>query len=374
MDRIFHGYKVRYELLNQYLLPVRASRNIHTMNIFINLDDFFHKLHKPITENEFQTTGKDAYKWFTSNLLNLAGHYKNWLIKEHMNGKVFLYYTSAKVFRNTAHIDTYRKHYNEINRDNLSYFHINNTIQNTLRVLQSMCKYIPNIYAIDTSYIEPSILPYYINNIIPANYNLIISRDEYDIQYTLYENFGVMIPKGDNSHLLTKGNLWKYILKKNEVDLDVYFTPELYLYAKCIIGDKYRGIPKLTRVGWKSIVKYFKEIDERDDYIKLVEIQKRKITEFINSKKIDDTDFNTNMKCTSVELQTELLLDIAKSMIDTQIMDYNDTKSLLELNQSIFTGHPFNLAFLLKTAPSSFDKPTDEYKWRKEYKKWRVDI
>ena len=81
MDRIFNGYKIRYELLNHDFLPMRASKKIQQINIFINLDDFYHRLHKPYTDQEFQTTGQNVSRQLMANLLNLVGHYKNWAVK-----------------------------------------------------------------------------------------------------------------------------------------------------------------------------------------------------------------------------------------------------------------------------------------------------
>ena len=114
MDRIFNAYKIRYDVLTPQMLPIRASRKIRTINIFINVDDFFHKLHRPDTDREFQTTGKNASKQVVSNLINLAAHYKHWAVKEHLTPNIYLIYTTSVIFRNTMTLKSYRDYYKKI--------------------------------------------------------------------------------------------------------------------------------------------------------------------------------------------------------------------------------------------------------------------
>ena len=250
MDRIFNAYKIRYDILTPQMLPIRASRKIRTINIFINVDDFFHKLHRPDTDKEFQTTGKNASKQVVSNLINLAGHYKHWAVKEHLVPTIYMIYTTSKIFRNSIYIKSYREYYNKISDNgNQSYFYINLIMKDSFDILKIITKYIPRVYAVDSNYIEPSVIPLYLSEINKADFNLLISRDNYDLQYTHLDKWGVITPKGDLSQLIVSGNLWKYIKEKEKLQKEFYYHPETYIWAKAIIGDKYRSIPKLTRTS-----------------------------------------------------------------------------------------------------------------------------
>ena len=367
MERIFNAYKIRYNVLNPQMLPIRASRKVNSINIYINIDDFFHKLHRPDTDKEFQATGKDAPKQVVSNFMNLVGHYKNWAVKERLNPTIYLFYTTSKTFRNSMYIPEYRSHYNVItNQLNQDFFYVNTTMKDSFDILQIITKYIPKVYSIDSNYVEPSVVPLYLSEINPADFNLLVSRDIYDLQYTYMNKWGVIIPRGEVSPLIIKGNLWDYIRAKEKIEKEFYYHPETFIWAKAILGDKYRGIPKLTRTSWKTVIKYLDEFGSSKDNnsIEILELQLKRLGDYISSKKIVDTDFNNNLFCTSIKQQLDSLMEVDKIMMRQQLTDMEDTQALHQANNTIFKECPLNLQFLLR-ATAYNTNPTDDYFWRK---------
>ena len=368
MDRMFHAYKFKYDLLNREFLPSRASGTISRINIYINLDDFYHRIHKPYTNLEFQTTGQNVSKQIVSNLMNLIAHYKNWAAKERMQPVIFLIYTTSDLFKNGMRIPTYRDHYRKIfNPSNPDFFHINQAITNGYTILQVMTKYVHNVYAINSSYLEPSAIPLFLSRQYHADFHLIVSRDEYDLQYVAMNRWAVIMPKGEDSILINKGNVWEYITEKNNSLGEYYFHPELFLWAKTIIGDKYRGIPKLTRTGWKTVLKYLEKVSNKDLSDETLAIQLNELRKFIEERKIQDTNFNNNLYCTSVKQQVDALLDSDKAIIIHQIQDMEDIKALQEVNETIFKEYPIELVKLLREAPAVTQRyqTHDDYVWRK---------
>lgn len=368
MERMFNAYKIRYEILNDKFLPARAARSVRRVNVYINLDDLLHRIHRPYTELEFQTTGQSASKELVSNLLNLIAHYKNWAGKEHMQCIIFLLYTTSSVFKNAVRVPSYRRYFNQINNStNMDFYHINSAITGAYNILQVMTKYVHNAYAIDTSYLEPSMVPLFLSREYPADFNLLVSRDEYDFQYVCFNNWAIIVPKGDMSTLITKGNLWDAIRESNSIIEPVYFHPELFIWAKTILGDKYRSIPKLTRTGWKTVIRYLREVSSPDMTEDMLDIQLHQLTKFIETKKITDTNFNNNLYCTSVKDQVDAMLDSDRAIIAHQIVDMEDTRALQEVNQTIFREFPIELTKLLREAPDipSGYRTHDDYAWRK---------
>lgn len=366
MERIFNAYKIRYDILSPKLIPIRASRKIRSINIYINIDDFFHKLHRPDTDREFQTTGKNVAKQMVANLINLAAHYKRWAIKERLIPNVYLVYTSGKAFRNGITLSGYREYYTRsFDINNPDFFNVNNAINNSYAIFQVISKYIPGVYAIDSNYIEPSVVPYYLSQIKPADFNLLISRDTYDLQYVQFDKWAVIVPKGEYSSLVVSGNLWDYIREKEKINESFHFNPEAFIWLKAILGDKYRSIPKLTRTSWKTVIKYLQEVSSETEGVEILEIQLKKLGNFVLKRKIKDTDFNHNLYCTSVKMQCDALMEIDKAMIHQQLNDMEDTQSLLEANNSIFKEYPLNLGFLLQQTYNGPDAPNDDYFWRK---------
>lgn len=366
MDRIFNAYKIKYVMLNHYMLPIRASRKVRTINIFINVDDFFHKLHRPDTDREFQTTGKNASKQVVSNLINLAAHYKHWAVKEHLSPVIYLYYTTGRSFRNGMTLPGYREHYYKITDiNNPEFFYVNTAMENSFSILQIITKYLPRIYAVDSNYIEPSIIPLYLSDISQADFNLLISRDEYDLQYTYLDKWAVITPKGDESSFITSGDLWNYLQVREKLTTNIYYHPETFIWAKAIVGDKYRAIPKLTRTSWKTVIKYLENFSSiGNTSVEILELQLKRLAEYVTSKKIQDTDFNHNLACTSIRQQYETLMEVDKIMLRQQLTDMEDMQSLHQANNTIFKEYPLNLPFLLQENAPTNSQPHDDYFWR----------
>ena len=92
----------------------------------------------------------------------------------------------------------------------------------------------------------------------------------------------------------------------------------------------------------------------------------KKLAEYITKKKIEDTDFNHNLYCTSIKHQLDGLMEIDKTIILQQLTDMEDMQSLQMSNNSIFKEFPINLQFLLKETPPLNSQPNDDYYWRKK--------
>ena len=353
MDRYFHAYKIRYVLLNTYMRPIRNTQLIRNINIFINLDDFYHMLHRPNINREFQVISNNAAKQMTSNIFNLIGHYKNWAVKNGIHPTVFLIYTTAtKTFKNNIHIPSYRNHYFNINSDvNSDYYFINTAINGAKDIIPVIAKYLRNIYAIDSKYIEPSVVAYYLSKKFPKDWNILVSRDEYDMQYCYMDKFSVISPKGDNSTFLTKQTMWNHLIEKERIKMShsFYFDPKLFVTMKAISGDRYRGIPRLKRCGWKTIFGYLDELGRLDDSSKeIYALQQDKLCDLIIRKDVNIDELNRNIYCIDVIQQSNAFMSTDIAIIDNCIEDMEDFVTLNKVNSDIFGEYPLNLNFLCK--------------------------
>ena len=356
MDIHFNAYKVKYQQMNYFLKPIRNSQIISTINIFISLDDLFHSLHKPIVNNEFQVCGTDASKQLISNAFNVLGHYRNWAIKERLNVRVFGIYTSnLRSFKNNIYIHDYRKRFRELNDESSGvYYFINQAIFNALPQLNIISNYIPGVYMIDSKYLEPSMLPLYISeNVFNADWNIVVSRDSYDLQYAYRNKWSLISPRGDNSYFINEKNMWDYLNIKERIykdPIELQYDYSLYTISKAIVGDKYRDIPRLRKIGWKTLFKYLDEIKEEDH--SSVILSKRNLLKLLQDKKITDEDINNNIYCIDIDMQYNALMDIDRTAIQVQIQDIPDDRNLQIMNNSIFSKFPINLQFLRNQSAS----------------------
>lgn len=353
MERFFNAYKLRYVFMDQYTRPIRNSQMIRSINIFINLDDFYHKLHRPVVNKEFQVYSRNAARQLTSNIFNLIGHYKNWAVKNKLIPTIFLVYSTANhTFKNAMYIPQYRKHYFDINVDsNADFYFINSAINGSRGIIPVFAKYLRHIYAVDTKYLEPSAAPLYLSKKYPADWNLLVTRDEYDLQYSYMDKWSVINPKGDQSKFITRKNMWDHIIERERVNIahPFYFDPKLFTTMKAIAGDKYRNIPKLKRCGWKTIFGYVESLSRFDDPTpESYRMQQDRLCGLIEDKHLDVDTLNSNIYCIDVEKQVNAFMVTDCAIIDSCIEDMEDFVTLNQINNDIFREFPLNLQFLCR--------------------------
>lgn len=360
MDIHFNAYKMRYNTLDNYFKSIFKSQNIKSLNIFISLDDVFHTLHRPLTNNEFQVCGRDASKQLIANILNLIAHYKQWGSRQNTDCKVVCYYTSASAnFKNNIYVASYRKKFKDyMDKTNTNFYFINEAIRESYNLLKIISQYIEDIYIIDSGYIEPSAIPFYISeDVYVADWNIIISRDAYDLQYSYMDKWTYISPRGDNSHIINKSNIWDYIASKEKVEIDTNkYDAKLYNFALAIVGDKYRNIPRLKRVGWKTLFKLFEsQYNEYSSNLSKTTMELLMVQKLV-SKTLSIDDINNNLSASNVKLQYENFGDIDKASIDSYLHDIPDIDNLQELNKIYFSKYPINMVFLTDKK-REFNKP-----------------
>ena len=365
MNAHFNAYKVRYNVLDIYFKPIFSVNTIKTMNIFINLDDILHMLHRPLVNNEFLVFGDDASKQLMSNIFNLIAHYKGWVLRQKIKCNVILYYTSSKArFKNAIYVHNYRKHFTEINEKmNTKFYYINSAIRESLPLVSVISNYIEKVYSLDSSYIEPSVIPFYIyNEIFKADWNILISRDIYDFQYSYMGNWSVISAKGDYSACINSSNLWELIKNKNNIEMETHNYPVSILpLALSIVGDRFREIKSIKKIGWKSFFKIMESIyqdeeshDVTQDILEIALCNKI----FINSKdKSAVENLNNNIQAVSIKSQYNSMGDIDKTMIMSQIKDIPDIDNFQMMNKIYFSTYPINVNNLTKQVYTLEKKP-----------------
>lgn len=356
MDSHFNGYKVKYEILNKYMIPICNSQIVKSINIFINLDDLFHLMHNPLINTEFQICGRDAPKQLISNIFNLLGHYRYWAIKNRYTCKIFgIYTTSYRSFKNNIYIPNYRDRFKVINaQENASCFFVNNSLNDAFPMLQIISKYIPDVYMIDSKYIEPSVIPLYISEEIEkSDWNILLSRDTYDLQYSYRNRWNLITPKGEYSRVVNQDGIWDYVNFKEKVfkdDVKVLNYPYgLYILSKAVVGDKYRSIPKLRKIGWKTLFKYLDQIIDENPSASETTLKIKLIEKIKGRSLLSNEAINNNLNAINIDLQKEAMLEIDKTLISSQIIDVPDYENLQELNRIQFMKYPINLQFLCNT-------------------------
>lgn len=365
MDFYFHARQVKFDVLHKLLGPIIRTHQIQNVNVFINLDDILHKLHNPQIDKDLTVSKSNTIVRLTADIINLAAHYREYMMREGWNAKVYLYYTSSTKgpFRNTIYRTTYRDHFININSNtNQHYAHLNMAIPGVLSLTKSIVQYIEGVYLIDTSFIEPSVAPMILNSLYPADFNFIITRDEYDYQYVIYPGWAIIYADSDDnkSYIITSSNLWNFIGMKEKIDKEKFllnYQASLYPFALSIIGNKYRGIPKIRKCGWTTVLKIIDELSKEPSGISSVSLREKTVDKLRGKSKVTIEDINANLACTDIYMQfNRFHVESNPSIqadISTQMIDIPDYENLLTVDRIYFKDYHLNIPFLTKQMPNS---------------------
>ena len=359
MDAYFNGFKARYEHINDYLKITERSQYVHDIDIFINLDDVFHRIHRPTSNEEVQIMGINAIKHCAVDIVNLLAHYKWWAIKHGIKVRVFAIYTSSiGSFKNQMFIKEYRGHHNDINRpDNQKFFFVNDAIKGGVPIAKNICNYVRGVYIIDSKYLEPSMVPLYLKQSGIANYkwSMLVSKDEYDYQYAYRDNWFFVSPQGDNTNFVNRSTLWKFVIAKaklkGEYPNTSLYHHNIYPLGLAIAGNKLRSIPRLKRVGWGSIFKYLDAVTAKETGS--VQVVTSRLLDLLTDKGVNPDEINRNLACVSVDTQVNTMGAIDKTLIDDQITYTEDHEVLGVLNKQYFDEFPINIPFLTAELPDT---------------------
>lgn len=342
MEAIFNLYKVKFEYLNslmrKYDNDLQEGRKV---NLFINLESVVRMLLN-INTNDLAKVSQVNLTTVSSNIINLASHYRLYFSKRNMYSRIYLYFPSAlKTYLNSSIVEGYRQTYYEKVCRNPNTKVISNSILDSTDIVKIICEYIEGVYFVESGNIENSLIPYiiYKENNDSKFRNFILSDDIYDFQYVNY-GFEIIYPRKENSDFITKSNLIEFIKNKEDVDNESSFSSNILPFVLSIVGDKRRSIPKISGLGFKKVFKAItkaienKSINENTDNINILstiiknEYQKKLIS---NHSVIDlNTQFNL--------LGRHDIYNIMK-----QVVDKFDDDSLKKLNSIYFSESPINL-------------------------------
>lgn len=352
MDAHFNAYKVKYDLLDQMFNAVGRTQYIHSIDIFINLDDLAHILHRPIVEKEFELCGVNAPKQCAANILNVVAHYKQWAAKRQYPCTIYLIYTHQRTgFKNQTYIPMYRHYHAVINDpDEPKFYLLNHALEKAYQIAKIICDYVPDVHMIDSCHLEPSIIPWFLKSSKLANHNwsLMLSRDHYDLQYAYRDKWSFISPKGENTVMVSRANLWHYLGDREHIELSDYhvgmYHHDVYPMALTVAGNKLRSIPRLRRIGWKTIFKYLNAITEKETVSGVVVANR--FLELLQDKGVDAEVILNNSLATSITDQVGAMSPINQTMIQSQLKHVADMDALAEMNNLYFSEFPINLQFL----------------------------
>lgn len=342
MDATFNLFKVRFTILDDLLSSeCKYLTKDSKVNIFINLEPVMRKLLN-VTNEKYSRVSKINVKEFTSNVINLASHYRLFFSKNKMYSKIYLYFqTPQSSYINSSLISNYRDTYYHNLTKHPQYKNLGNVISDSIDIIQLICEYIEGVYFIESGSIENSLVPMLVNQEVgdTSFKNFIVTNDPYDFQYVNY-GYDIIFPKKENSAIVNRENLFEFIKEKERVQSSSNPNTMTYPFVLSIIGDKRRNIPKISRMGLATILK---TIDKA--------IEKQVITDKTFNINLLTNIVRDDFKATIlnnyyvIDLKTQLNVLCSNDLyfISKQIKDKFDDDSLKRINDLYFSEVPIQL-------------------------------
>lgn len=338
MELYFNMYKIKYVKLDELLKDIIFEEG-EEINIFINLESVLKKIKFTDEDKENIFYGPKRNLNLISCIFNLISHYRHYFNKRGICSKVFIYGPEGKDERylNREYNKNYRKDILLMETSNT--ISIGNIYRNIISMLKDILLYVKDVYFITSGIVEPSVIPYIITKISKSNKNFLITSDIYEYQYTK-ENFYILKPKMDDSILIDKNNVMQVLKKKvkckSTLEPDINFIS----FILSILGNSYRGITKIKKVGISTIFKLI------DTGIKnnIINNDVENINILLNVvEEYNQNQIMINYLCTSVKEQYKRLSISEVSYIEKQLINKHDAGYLRDVNDKYFMNYPLNI-------------------------------
>ena len=337
VDPIFNMFKIKFDILDSW----KALKGVTKARIYISLETVLKVLYSERLNNFLVASGDktDTQRCFVSNIINLAQHYRLYCAKHKIENEIYLYwnYPYRLDFINKKYNNEYRSYYCNKMHHNDSCYYISEVMDSIIDQLQTIIKYVNQVYLITSTEVESSVIPYiiYRDQKDDTVKNIIVSNSKYDFQYISY-GFDIWIPDRDDSLLLNKDNVIEYLKERNHVSTQETVPINYIAFIVSLLGDRYRNIQKMNGVGLSRIIKMINQ-----GLKQLIITENTTNIDLLASCIKDEYKeiFKNNYHCTNLAYQYEDISgSIERSILD-QIEDKYDDNALQYLNDKYFKEH-----------------------------------
>lgn len=365
IDPIFHMFKIKHAVLDKLHV---LNDEVDRVHIYINLESVFNKLINPRVNNFLIASIKtkdDKTRLIlslASHVINLGQHYRLYCSKKGRDSRIILYwnYPVSKDYINRKYIVDYRAYYNHKMGRNQDCYFLTECIGDAFRLLEKLIPFINEVYLINGGRMESSVIPSVMEHELYGDYSnhtqkLLISDSKYEFQYVNQEGFTVIESARDKSVVVNQNNVIELLKERMDIKSILTVSSTLIPFVICLLGDRYRNIPKLAGVGLSTILKMANTAIQNNlitSSTKDVDMLAAIITNAYKDQ------FRKNYLCTDIDYQRKELTPLDISNIRQQVVDKFDDRALRKMNERYFLHCPLMLVDTkTKQVLSSYEEP-----------------
>lgn len=344
---------IKYDLLDQYLqdylVHITYSNNV---NVVIDLKSVYRKAYRTNQDN-LLPDARLVIEDISSHVINMIGFYRNYLAKKGKQSTFYILYSQEECKILKENFPGYKDYYYEKYFNNKENEKLNNYIQTATKQIQTICKYTPDVYFINTSLLDEfCYFDYFVKTYSKKNeFNILLADDPILFQ-SLNNNTVALNLKGINTQLVTNKNVMNILTEKPTT-----YSNNLLTLLLSIAGVETYSISNIHRIGYKKALGIIDRLVKNNviadtNYITMP-------TDIVNNKfnglDENNTEILTNNK--------ELIIDNYNRLYPLEFVIRNEItlktsftifkpivtkKHFSELNNKMFLQYPINVTMLLK--------------------------
>jgi len=346
MEKILNSKKIRYEILNS--LFSKIPKHITTVTMYIDVFSIINNLYNPQVLENISAFNDEKSFIFSSNLINLAAHFRNYFAtrKQFYTNFVF-YYSTEKSEKELGVYPDYRKEFYTKRLDNNSEFILmNNLIRENLKLCEILSNYLPHIYFVNTKELNP--------NLVPHHFIQCQEKDEMSIIYSNDKLQMIHCLQNKDTYLLTSSfgnvNLYSQMdlveLYNNKENYEI--NPQLLPYMFAFSGNKKYSVEGCKGYAELKTCKFFKKLLDQNV---ISNINYKEPSIFLNEIKnsISPEQYHILERNISLFHFPSMYMELTdKEILSTfTVKDLQDMKSLVEINAERYEKYPLHLEELM---------------------------
>jgi len=346
MEKILNAKKIRYEILNS--LFTKIPKNITTVTMYIDVFSIINNLYNPSILENISAFNDEKSFIFSSNLINLAAHFRNYFAtRKQLYTNFVFFYSTEKSEKELEIYPDYREEFYKKRLDNNSEFILmNKLIKSNLNLCEILTNYLPHIYFVNTKEINPNLAPYHFIGCQESDEMAIIySNDKVQMLNCLQnKNTYLLTSSYGNVNLYSQNDLIELFCKKDEFTLNPQLLPYLYSFS----GHKKYSIEGCKGYAELKTCKLFKKLLD-ENVISNINYKEPSI--FLNEIKSSITPEQYHILERNISLfhvpTMYMSLSDSEILSTFTVKDLQDMKSLVDINAEYYEKYPLHLEELM---------------------------
>lgn len=260
-------YEILHDVLGAWLGAQPAGEDVF---FFVNIGSVLRQLFSEYTVAKLTRGELNRHpRALAAELVNIAGHYRNYAWKHFgRRSTVLLYHSTQRCAVKTALSAEYKANFyaKQLGGATPEFDVVRAYAQFNLRVARQITEFIPHVHLVDTGPVDPEAWPWTVAAEGRVSGSaVVLSSWDTDLQYALSpgaeemsgREWAVLRASGDHSRLVTSATLFDEVLRKTKTggEVSAHLRPGHFLYALALAGDDDLGAPGLARFGMSRAAK-----------------------------------------------------------------------------------------------------------------------